>query len=393
MSIQLRQHYFGNPLNPQSGGEQATEGAIVLRVEKKQMAHLLSFIDPSPQPDLSQPLNPATSTQPLEPLTSINTAHKSALVVANHPSLLKFLSRFFEEEEYTIRTASNSEEGMRLYGRCGPFTMVLIDYDVPQRNEVEIDYRLPQTSGRTLASDILKTNPSQGIVIAAHAYRSLDDLSLAQELLHIPVLIDLSICQLRNFLATVEVRRAVASLTVADKLRLRRSAAYWMRGVGQAARNRTGDDLLGEAQLRTLIGTRRWNRKVDFVQHLRGAMESISTCWKQKSGDKTTYLMSELLKFTPKGQESSPLGNAASHEPAADRSLIAKEEVARIFRMFTDDMDATQVLQGWYDDLKPNEIRQKYGLDEKRFAAAKKRIRVKTTSRRNGDGGGGKDGI
>jgi CheY-like chemotaxis protein len=357
------------------------------------MAHLLSFVDPNPQPDPSQQVNPETSVQPIEPLTSINTAHKSALLVANHPSLLKFLSRFFEEEGYTIRTASTSEEGMHLYDRCGPFTVVLIDYDVPQRNEVEIDYRLPQTSGKNLASAILKTNPSQGKVIAAHGYRSPDDLSLPQELLHIPVLIDLSICRLRNFLATVEVRRAVASLTVADKLRLRRSAAYWIRGVGQAAQNRTVDDLLGEAQLRTLIGTRRWNRKVDFVQHLRRAMESISTCWKQKAGDKTTYLMTDLLKFSPKGQEISPLGNAASHEAAADRSLIAKEEVTRIFRMFTDDTDATQVLQGWYDDLKPNEIRQKYGLDEKRFTAAKKRIRVKTTSRRHRDGGRGKDGI
>jgi CheY-like chemotaxis protein len=357
------------------------------------MTHLLSFIDPSPQPDLSQPLKPATSTQPLEPLTSINTAHKSALLVANHPSLLKFLSRFFEEEDYTIRTASNSDEGMRLYDLCGPFTVVLIDYDVPKRNEIEIDYRLPQTSGKNLASDILKINPSQGMIIAAHAYRSPDDLSLPHELMHIAVLIDLSICRLRNFLATVEVRRAVASLTVADKLRLRKSAAYWIRGVGQAAHNRTVDDLLGEAQLRTLIGTRRWNKKVDFVQHLRGAMESIATCWKQKAGDKTTYLMTELLKFSPKGQEIPALGNIASLEPAADRSLIARGEVARIFRMFADDTDATQVLQGWYDDLKPNEIKQKYGLDEKRFAAAKKRIRVRTMSRRNRDGGGAKHGV
>jgi hypothetical protein len=73
--------------------------------------------------------------------------------------------------------------------------------------------------------------------------------------------------------------------------------------------------------------------------------------------------------------------------------LIAKEKVAQIFRMFTEDSEATQVLQGWYDDLKPNEIRQKCGLDEKRFAAAVKRIRVKTISRRNGGGGGEEHGI
>jgi CheY-like chemotaxis protein len=363
------------------------------------MAHLLSFVDPSPQLDPSQPLIPPTSAQPLEPLTSINSAHKSALVVANHPSLSKFLRRFFDEEHYTIRTASNGEEGMRLYGHCGPFNVVLIDYDVPQRNEVEIDYRLPQTSGKNLASDILKINPSQGIIFAASAYRSPDDLSLPQELTHIPVLIDISIFQLRTFLTTLEVRRALVALSVADNLRLKRSAAYLIRGLGRAAHNRTPEDLLGEAQLRTLIGAgsieegRHWNPKIDFVQYLKWAMQSISTCWKQRSGDKETYLMSEVITFSPKGQEISPLETVASGEAGPDRSLTAKEEVTGVFRMFTDDMEATQVLQGWYDDLKPNEIRQKYGLDEKKFAAAKKRIRMKLSSWRNDRSGVEKDGI
>ena len=216
--------------------------------------------------------------------------------------------------------------------------------------------------------------------------------------MHIPILIDVSVFQLRTSLATLEVRRAMAALTDSDKRRLQRSAAYRIRGLGRAARNRTADDLLGEAQLRTLVGAgstegRHWKRKVDFVQHLKGAMQSIATCWKQKSGDKETYLVSEVLIFGAGGQEISPLENVASGEAAADQSLIAKEEVARIFRMFTDDPEATQVLQGWYDDLKPNELRQKYGLDEKKFAAAKKRIRVKLLSGRNGDSGGEEHGI
>jgi CheY-like chemotaxis protein len=324
---------------------------------------------------------------------SINSAHKSALLVENDESLLKFLRQFFENEGYTIRTAPSGNEGMRLYSHCGPFNVVLIDYEVPERNWVEIDYRLPQTAGKHLASDILKINPSQGIIIAASAYRTPDDLSLPQELMHIPILIDLSVYQLRNFLATLEVRRAMTALTVADKLRLRRSADFRIRGLGRAAHNRTADDLLGEAQLRTLIGAgstkdgRHWNTKIEFVQYLKGAMQSISTCWKKKSGDKETYLMTEVIQFSAKGQEISPLDNVASGEAAADRSLIAKEEIARIFRTFTDDTEATQVLQGWYDDLKPNEIRRKYGLDEKKFAAAKKRIRVKLLSRRSGGRG------
>jgi hypothetical protein len=61
--------------------------------------------------------------------------------------------------------------------------------------------------------------------------------------------------------------------------------------------------------------------------------------------------------------------------------------------MFTDDTEATQVLHGWYDGLKPNEIRQKYGLDDKRFAAAKKRIRLKIMSQRTDGSEGDNHGI
>jgi hypothetical protein len=99
--------------------------------------------------------------------------------------------------------------------------------------------------------------------------------------------------------------------------------------------------------------------------------------WMKKRGDKETCLFTEITKLNAEGEEMSALENVASRETAADRSLIAMEEVDGIFRMFTNDREATQVLQGWYDDLKPNEISQKYGLDEKRFAAAKKRIRLK----------------
>ena len=360
------------------------------------MAHLLSFFDPTPQLDAHQPTE--LPERP-EPVRCINTAHKSALLVENNDSLKKLLRRYLEDEGYSVRIASGTDEGLRLYGDCAPFNVVLIEYDAPQRTGIQIDYCLPQTSGTTLASDILRVNPSQGIIFAASAYRSPDDLSLPQELTHIPVLIDISIFQLRTFLTTLEVRRALAALSVADNLRLKRAAGYLIRGLGRAAHNRTPDDLLGEAQLRILIGAgstkegRHWNPKIDLVQYLKWAMQSISFCWKQRSGDKETYLMSEVIKFSPKGQEISLLDTVASGEAGADRSLTAKEEVARVFRIFTDDMEATQILQGWYDDLKPNEIRQKYGLDEKRFAAAKKRIRVKLLNQRNGAGGGEKNGI
>jgi len=157
------------------------------------------------------------------PPQSINTAPKTALVVANE-TLVKLLRRCFEEDGYTIRIASNTEEGRRLYSDFAPFNVVIIEYDVPVRNGAQIDIFLPQTSGRDLASDILKIDPSQGIVFAASPYRSRDDLLLPQELLHIPVMIDITIFQLRTLLSRLEVRLAMAALTIADKLRLKRAS-------------------------------------------------------------------------------------------------------------------------------------------------------------------------
>jgi hypothetical protein len=210
------------------------------------------------------------------------------------------------------------------------------------------------------------------------------------------VLIDISIFQLRTLVSTLEVRREIEALTVGDRLRLMSFARCRIRALGRAAYDRTAEkrleglleDLLAQAMLKTLTGERQWNRDFTFVWHLAESMRSIFDGWMKKPGNKETSLFTEISKPNAEGQEISPLDTFVSDQPTADRNLEGKQKVAQIFKLFTDDTEATQVLQGLCDDLKPNEIRQKYGFDEKRFAAAKKRIRLKIMSRRNDNGGG-----
>ena len=217
---------------------------------------------------------------------------------------------------------------------------------------------------------IREFNPSQRMIIAALDYRNAEEVIRPPELMHIPILIDISNFQLRSLLEKIEVDRAIEALTPSELLKLQKSAAFWVRVRGLAAHNRTADDLLNEVLLRTLIGAediqkgRHWNKGIDFVLYLSEAMRSISTEWKRQLEKEARFIL-ELPIPDAEVQEHSLLENLASREPAADRSLIAKGEVARIFRMFKNDMDATQVLQGLSDGLKPNEIRQKYGLEEK----------------------------
>ena len=356
------------------------------------MAHLLSFIDTRPQFEPPQPPEPS-----LPPTKSINASSKSALLVENDESLLNVLRRSLKDEGYAVRTASCSEEGLRLYRDCAPFNVVLIDYCVPQNNGVEIDYCAPQTNGIELAMAIREINPSQGIIIAAFDYRNAGEVPRPRELMHIPLLIDISKFQLRSLLEKIEVDRAIEALTSSELLRLQQFAAFRVQGLGRATRGRTGEDLPAEALLGTSIGAevtgkgRHWNKDVDFVRHLTGAMRSISSCWKRQFKEKEAYLISELFLHDPEEQEGSPL-DMASGDPAADQRLIEKDEQDRVLTIFKADPEATQVLHGLLGSLKKNEIMSGYGLDEKRYAAAMKRIRVKLLGRRNGGGRGEKHG-
>ena len=349
------------------------------------MAHLLPYPEP-PEPSLPPP-------------RSINASPKSALLVENDESLLSFLRTSLKHEGYAVRTAANSDEGLRLYGDCAPFNVVLIDYCVPPKDGVVIDHCAPlQTHGTALAIAIREINPSQGMIIAALDYRNAREVPRPPELMHIRLLIDISNFQLRSLLEKIEVDRAIEALTSSEVLRLQQSADFRVRGLGRAARGRTWEDLLQQAVLRTLIGAedtrqgRHWNKDVDFVMHLTGAMRSISSNWKRQFKETEAYLISEFPIHDAEGQEHSPLDDVASRHTAADQCLIEKDEEDRVLTIFKDDREATQVLQGLLDDLKKNEIMPRYALGEKQYAAAVKRIRVKLVGGRNGGGRGGKHG-
>src|ERR1035438_5518361 len=237
-----------------------------LRIGEEIMAHLLSFIDTKPQFEVASPPAPPNPPAPsLPPSKDVKASPRKALLVENDASLLNILRVSLRNEGYEVSAAASGEEGLRLYQDCAPFNVVFIDYYVPQRNGDLIDCLAPQTNGTALASEILKSNPSQGIIIAAFDYRA-GEIKLEGELKHIPLLLDTNNSQLRRVLEIIEVHRAMDALTPAELLRLQRFADYRVRGLGRAARGRTGEDLLRHAMMRTLIGAgstrdgRHWNK-------------------------------------------------------------------------------------------------------------------------------------
>jgi CheY-like chemotaxis protein len=348
------------------------------------MGYSLSFIDSTPS---SQPHGRPETSSP--PTRSINTSTKSALLVESDESLSNFLRRRLKDEGYAVRSASNSEEGLRLYRDCAPFNVVLIDYFVSQRSGVGIDYLAPQTKGVELAMAIHDIDPSQGMIIAAFAYRSAGEVPRPPEAMQIPLLIDSNIYELRSLLEKIEIDRAIKALTSSELLRLQRFAKFRVRGLGRAATGRDWEDLVGEALYRTLMGAedtqngRHWNRRVTFVQHLAGAMSSIATVWKRQFKERNTYLMSELSVQDHEGKERSLFEDVPSRYTPADQRLIERSEEDRVLALLRDSPDAAQVFRGLVDGLKKNEIMSRYGLDEKRYAAAVRRIRVRVLAEKN----------
>jgi len=266
---------------------------------------------------------------------------------------------------------------------------VLIDYFVSRRRGAGIDCLAPQINGVELALAIHSIDPLQGIIIAAFAYRSAGEVPRPPEAMHIPLLLDANIYQLHCMLEKIEIDRAITALTSSELLRLQRFAKFRVRGIGRAASGRNWEDLLSEALYRTLMGTedaqsgRHWNKKVTFVQHLAGAMSSIASLWKRQFKEKTTYRMSELSIHDSEGQEHSPFDEIPATCKPADQRLIEKCMTDHVLELLQDSPHASQVFRGLVDHLKKTEIMSKYGLDEKQYAAAMRRIRVRLLGETN----------
>ena len=159
-----------------------------------------------------------------------------------------------------------------------------------------------------------------------------------------------------------DVNRAIEALTHGELLKLRNFAAWRVRGLARASCGRTGVDLLSEAMLSILEGTanngsgRLWKRNVDLVTLLCGAMRSISSHWKRDFVEEEAVLESELATRSGENDWISPLENAASDNPCQERYVAACEEWDLIATLFSNDVAARKVLEGWSREMTSREV-------------------------------------
>lgn len=122
-----------------------------------------------------------------------------------------------------------------------------------------------------------------------------------------------------------QIRAAIESLTEADFERLDEFAKNRVRRLGPKAARITAGELLNEAVISILDGTRRWNpEKVDLPGLLIGAMRSITSNWARKyDPDEGLVLESDLKRPGSDGEAGTTVFDTAeSKSPIRSRCCL-----------------------------------------------------------------------
>lgn len=157
------------------------------------------------------------------------------------------------------------------------------------------------------------------------------------------------------------LRRALAGLSEPDLLRLQAIARLRCRGLPGL----DWQELLHEAVLRALDGSRSWPPGVSLVAFLAGIMRSLrSDHWRRHRAG------SALLPV-----QAADAADPPSEAPDPERIVAAVQALAAIDRLFADDPAALAVILGLSQGLSAKEIRRRAGLSETEYDSTRKRMR------------------
>jgi DNA-directed RNA polymerase specialized sigma24 family protein len=156
--------------------------------------------------------------------------------------------------------------------------------------------------------------------------------------------------------APQDIGSALAALSEDDLLRLRAIARLRARALPGGI---SWSDLLHEAVVRALAGTRPWPPGVPLLAFLAGVMRSLcDEQWRRR----------RRRDFLP-----DPEGAGPTDDP--ERVYAAAEALAAIQRLFASDVPATRVIAGLLDGMTADEIRRRYGMNAVEYDTTRRRIR------------------
>jgi RNA polymerase sigma-70 factor (ECF subfamily) len=148
-----------------------------------------------------------------------------------------------------------------------------------------------------------------------------------------------------------DVEASIRTFSVADWSRLHKVARAFAFNSGW-----TFEDLLQEAILRTLQGTRNCPGDVDVMKHLIESMSSISDGEREKSRRQATHLLIAQPGFEDAEDPPSP-------EWSAEDNLVYEGGKAEILAMFDDDPVARDLVEGILARFDTNQLKELTGLE------------------------------
>lgn len=180
-----------------------------------------------------------------------------------------------------------------------------------------------------------------------------------------------------DYLSEGEVKEALEALSQADLLRLGQVARRF------EGRGCSGDDLLQEAILRVLDGTRVWKRGMRAAPFLYSAMKSIADAgYKKKTVENNAESSTDA-----EGNEKVSV-SAARNEvtPSAEEALIQTEKeeaweqgikarLSEVQALFQGHEHANWVLMGQMDGCAVKEVCEMSGMTRTQYDSARRHIR------------------
>jgi DNA-directed RNA polymerase specialized sigma24 family protein len=161
-----------------------------------------------------------------------------------------------------------------------------------------------------------------------------------------------------------DVGAALEALSDDDLLRLRAIARLRARGLPGGV---AWSDLLHEAVLRALEGTRRWPPGVPLLAFLAGIMRSLcDEQWRRRRREGSVPRPNNAVTDTPADM-------ASDADP--ERVYAAAEALAAVDRLFVSDTVALKVIAGLTNGLGAEEIQRHYGLSAVEYDTARRRMR------------------
>lgn len=158
-----------------------------------------------------------------------------------------------------------------------------------------------------------------------------------------------------------DIGQALRALSDADLVRLQALARLWSRGLPGGL---GWTDILNEAVVRCLDGSRRWPPDVPLLAFLSGVMRSIcDDHWRRARRD---------LAWLVAGREA---GESVAAPSDPERMLAAAQGLSAIHGLFAADPAAQKIIAGLTEGLTASDIRGRYDMSERDYDSTRKRMR------------------